>query len=217
MMDTWVLLTVFTFVCQGLVQGIPLPSDAKPDVRYAYNGFWSCRLSPNPKPDDLIQYLLCIQMILERECGSADEVGRWGRSVDDKLRREMKHFQEIAELLLSGSDKNRLPRSLEALCAGDLSHYDHEVKEYIQWRCKNGYGTLMRRWGRSSTFKIVGDETIWETKSNAARQRQRWSSFKHRSKRADGVAQGNDMRAIVQAYKEWRDNNGYGQKGGRWG
>ena len=158
--------------------------------------FTRCRLKSNPTAHDLIRYRLCLE----------DDGGRSGRSVDN-VQSEVATFEDDAHPLVS--DHHRLARSLEALCAGDLGQYSHEVREYIQWRCKNGYGTLMRRWGRSATFNMAEVNDDYREKDS--------SSGKGRGKRGEGIVRRNDMQAIVDAYREWRDTNGYGKMSGRWG
>ena len=225
-MVTFGLLVAITLASQALlVQGAAINRKGQSKelpVAQTTTGcrFCHCRSSTTR---DAAVVRLCIMKTLEKERASGG-VLRMRRSLGSKLHPKST-VEDVDALLLTGG-KHRLPRSLEALCAGDISQYDHEVREYIQWRCKNGYGQLMRRWGRAAAPSADDDRHFRSSENmveqtgtgsvddgSKVRRYNKLSSYKWRAKRDDDE----DLRAIVEAYREWRSQNGYGQTSGRWG
>lgn len=101
---------------------------------------------------------------------------------------------------------------------------------YHEWREKNGYGNAVGRWGRSMDGAVrsvmLPDDFTIDLHPRDPSQIESASDVTtkikakiqaSRMKRASAVVSTDDVMSMIEEYKQWRQDHGYGKFTGRWG
>lgn len=101
---------------------------------------------------------------------------------------------------------------------------------YQQWRSENGYGQARGRWGRSMDQLARSRENSrrkvrlqkrsfgrFDSSSDEGATKSVVSKLPRTRRSLDGGEYGDDVYSILEQYRQWREEHGYGKFTGRWG
>ncbi|ELU14475.1 hypothetical protein CAPTEDRAFT_210930 [Capitella teleta] len=199
-----------------------------------------CELALNPSSKELQKYQMCLRERMLRDDIDNDDdydnsvnlVDRYDEDalqpseekfIDTLANDEVQTFPQCIELL--AHECRALLRSLEELtetlrgfsfgrrrkriAAPQRRSSDTDADSqkllsiYRQWRTDNGYGNAVGRWGRSEDEKVPRTRMLPDEATN------------QRAKRSE--IDSDDVMALLEEYKRWREEHGYGKSPGRWG